>query len=169
MVTNRDDVAGRVRRLRAHGATEPYVHAELGRNSRLDALQAAVLLAKTPHLPQWHDARNRIARRYRAELAHLPLTLPFEPEPPAVHAWHAFVVRSERRDALAVFLRERGIEARVYYPVPLHRQPCFEPLGEPSLPVTEEVCRTALALPIFSAMRDEQQTHVIEQVAAFFR
>jgi dTDP-4-amino-4,6-dideoxygalactose transaminase len=169
VVTNRDDVAGRVRRLRAHGAIEPYVHAELGRNSRLDALQAAVLLAKTPRLPQWHDARVAIARRYRGELANLPLTLPVEPGPPAVHAWHAFVIRCERRDALAAFLRERGIEARVYYPVPLHRQACFAALREPLLPVTEEVCRTALALPIFSAMTDDQQTHVIEQVAAFFR
>ncbi len=169
IVTSRDDVAARVRRLRAHGALEPYVHAELGRNSRLDALQAAVLLAKAPHLAGWQDARARIARRYQVELAGLPLTLPASPEPPAVHAWHAFVVRSERRDALVEALRERGVEARVYYPVPLHRQACFESLDEPALPVSEAICQTALALPVYPAIRTEQQSHVIEQLAAFFR
>jgi dTDP-4-amino-4,6-dideoxygalactose transaminase len=169
IVTRRDDVASRARRLRAHGAIEPYVHGELGKNSRLDALQAAVLLAKAPHLASWQDARSRIARRYQAGLAGLPLLkLPTSPEPPAVHAWHAFVVRSPRRDALVAALREGGIEARVYYPVPLHRQPCFASLGEPPLPVAEEICRTALALPIFPALRDEQQGYVIERVAAFF-
>jgi dTDP-4-amino-4,6-dideoxygalactose transaminase len=167
IVTQRDDVAERARRLRAHGATEPYVHSELGRNSRLDALQAAVLLAKAPHLPAWQQARARIARRYQAELAGLPLRLPTTPEPPALHAWHAFVVRSERRDGLLASLRERGVEARVYYPVPLHRQPCFARLGEPSLPVAEGICRTAIALPIFPSLRDEQQAHVIERTAAF--
>jgi dTDP-4-amino-4,6-dideoxygalactose transaminase len=169
IVTDRDDLAARARRLRAHGALQPYVHGELGRNSRLDALQAAVLLAKAPRLPAWQDTRARIARRYRDGLRGLPLTLPTAPEPPAVHAWHAFVVRSGRRDGLAAALRERGVEGRVYYPVPLHRQPCFASLGEPALPVTEDICRTALALPISPALRDEQQRHVIEQTAAFFR
>jgi dTDP-4-amino-4,6-dideoxygalactose transaminase len=169
IVTDRDDVAARARRLRAHGALQPYVHAELGRNSRLDALQAAVLLAKAPHLAAWQDARARLARRYQAALAGLPLTLPAVPERPAVHAWHAFVVRSERRDALLAALREQGVEARVYYPLPLHRQPCFAGLHEPPLPVAESVCQTALALPISPALRDEQQDHVTGAIAAFFR
>jgi dTDP-4-amino-4,6-dideoxygalactose transaminase len=168
LVTNRDDVAARVRRLRAHGSTAPYVHAEIGRNSRLDALQAAVLLAKAPRLPQWQEARGRIARRYHAELAGLPLTLPAAPPAPAVHAWHAFVVRTPRRDAMAAALRAQGVEARVYYPVPLHRQACFASLEEPALPVTEGICQTALALPIFPAMSDDQQTLVIDAIAGFF-
>jgi dTDP-4-amino-4,6-dideoxygalactose transaminase len=167
VLTSRDDVASRVRRLRAHGATSAYVHAEAGRNSRLDALQAAVLLAKAPHLETWNAARSRLASRYLAELALLPLVLPHRPAPPAVAAWHAFVVRSPRRDVLASFLRERGVETRVYYPVPLHRQECFADLHEPELPVTEEACRTALALPLFTTMSDEQQAYVLEQVAAF--
>ncbi len=99
LVTSREDLARRVRRLRTHGAIEPYVHAELGRNSRLDAVQAAVLLCKTRRLSAWQSARDRIARRYRSELAHLPVRLPDAPARPAVHAWHAFVVRSDRRDA----------------------------------------------------------------------
>jgi dTDP-4-amino-4,6-dideoxygalactose transaminase len=168
VVTSRDDLAERVRRLRTHGAVAPYVHVELGRNSRLDALQAAVLVAKTRHLPAWQAARERIASRYLGELADLPLTLPHAPPAPAAHAWHAFVVRTAKRDALSGFLRERGVETRVYYPVPLHRQECFGGLAEPPLPHSEEACRTALALPMFAAMTDEQQSHVIEQVKRFF-
>jgi len=167
VVTSRDDVAGRLRRLRAHGAVAPYRHAELGRNSRLDALQAAVLLAKSRHLPAWQASRARIASRYLAELAGLPLVLPHVPPAPARPAWHAFVVRSPRRDALGAFLHEAGVETRVYYPVPLHRQECFRNLEEPALPGAEDVCRTALALPLFPAMTQEQQGRVLEQVSRF--
>jgi dTDP-4-amino-4,6-dideoxygalactose transaminase len=169
VVTSDAAVDARVRRLRAHGATRPYVHAELGRNSRLDALQAAVLLAKTRHLAGWQAARERIAARYVRELSPFPLVLPPPPSPPAVHAWHAFVVRAPRiRDALSGWLRERGIETRAYYPVPLHRQECFRALGEPNLPVAEEACRTALALPFFPALSDAQQSLVIEEIEGFF-
>jgi dTDP-4-amino-4,6-dideoxygalactose transaminase len=167
MVTSRDDVAARLRRLRAHGAVAPYRHAELGRNSRLDALQAAVLLAKTRHLPRWQASRARLASRYATELARLPLVLPHVPPAPAAPAWHAYVVRTPRRDALGAFLRDAGVETRVYYPVPLHRQECFRALEEPALPVTEAICATALALPLFPAMKDEQQGHVLEQVTRF--
>jgi dTDP-4-amino-4,6-dideoxygalactose transaminase len=95
--------------------------------------------------------------------------LPGSPEPPAVHAWHAFVIRSDRRDGLAQWLGDRGVDARVYYPKPLHHQACFASLDKASLPVAEGICRTALALPIFPTMKDEVQTYVIEQVASFFR
>ncbi len=169
VVTAREDLADRLRRLRAHGAAAPYVHAELGRNSRLDAVQAAVLLTKIDRLGAWQEARARIAGRYRAELARLPLVLPDEPAAPAAHAWHAFVVRCEGRDALAEQLLEQGIQTRVYYPVPLHRQPCFAALDPPRLPVAERACESALALPIFPTMSDAQQAHVIEQIERFFR
>jgi dTDP-4-amino-4,6-dideoxygalactose transaminase len=167
LVTSRDDVAARVRRLRAHGAVAPYRHAELGRNSRLDALQAAVLLVKSRRLPAWQAARARLASRYAAGLAGLPLVLPHMPPAPAASAWHAYVVRSPRRDALGAFLRDAGVETRVYYPVPLHRQECFLGLDEPALPGVEAICRTALTLPLFPAMTDAQQTHVLEQVKRF--
>ncbi|HEY3822781.1 MAG TPA: DegT/DnrJ/EryC1/StrS family aminotransferase [Polyangiaceae bacterium] len=167
VVTSRDDVAARVRRLRAHGAVAAYRHAELGRNSRLDALQAAVLLVKSRHLPAWLASRARLASRYASELAGLPLVLPHVPPTPSRPAWHAYVVRSPQRDALGAFLHDAGIESRVYYPVPLHRQECFAALDEPSLPVTEDICRTALALPLFPAMTGEQHAHVIAQVRRF--
>jgi dTDP-4-amino-4,6-dideoxygalactose transaminase len=168
VVTARADVAERVRRLRAHGASGPYVHVEPGRNSRLDAVQAAVLLVKAAHLPSWQAARVRLAERYLAGLRSLPLMLPHAPSPPAAPAWHAFVVRSARRDDLASWLRDRGVETRVYYPVPLHRQPCFASLDEPPMPVAEEASRTALTLPLFPTMTDEQQDHVIDCVRRFF-
>jgi dTDP-4-amino-4,6-dideoxygalactose transaminase len=168
VVTPREDVAARLRRLRAHGAVEPYVHAELGRNSRLDAVQAAVLLAKTRHLAGWQQARARLASGYRERLSRLPIVLPDVPPPPGLHAWHAFVVGCERRDELAAWLRGLGVETRVYYPVPLHRQPCFAYLREPSLPAAEAACRTALALPLFAAMTEQEQDHVVRAVERFF-
>jgi dTDP-4-amino-4,6-dideoxygalactose transaminase len=168
LVTSDVELAARVRRLRAHGATAPYVHAEAGRNSRLDALQAAVLLAKVPHLEAWQAARDRLAARYLERLAGLPLVVPRAPAAPASHAWHAFVVRGPRRDALSSFLRDEGVESRVYYPLALHRQPCFEALREPEMPASEEACRTALALPFHPALADDAQAFVIESVRRFF-
>ncbi|HEY6460931.1 MAG TPA: DegT/DnrJ/EryC1/StrS family aminotransferase, partial [Polyangiaceae bacterium] len=168
IVTSDDAVAVRLRRLRAHGAVAPYVHGEQGRNSRMDALQAAVLLVKSRHLARWQQARARLAARYVTELSGLPVTLPHVPASPAVHAWHAFVVRTPRSDALAASLRDRGVESRVYYPVPLHLQECFRALGEPPMPVAERACREALAIPFFPAMTEAQQAQVVAAVRAFF-
>jgi dTDP-4-amino-4,6-dideoxygalactose transaminase len=168
VVTSRAEWAARLRRLRAHGASSMYVHAELGRNSRLDALQAAVLLAKAPRLQGWLAARDRVACRYLEALAGLPLLLPHPPAPPARHAWHAFVVQTERRDDLATHLQARGIETRVYYPMPLHRQPCFAGYDEPPMPVAEDLCKRVLALPMYPSLEGEKQDYVIEQVRGFF-
>jgi dTDP-4-amino-4,6-dideoxygalactose transaminase len=168
-VTTRDpELAARVRRLRAHGSTTPYVHGELGRNSRMDAVQAAILLAKARHLPAWQAARQRLATRYLVGLSRVPMQLPHAPDGPATHAWHAFVVRTPRRDALSEWLKTNGIESRVYYPLPLHRQPCFASLDEPAMPVSEEACRTALALPMHPTMSHEQQDWVVDRVTSFF-
>jgi dTDP-4-amino-4,6-dideoxygalactose transaminase len=168
VVTARPELAERLRRLRVHGATAPYVHGEIGRNSRLDALQAAVLLTKARHFERWMQARARVAARYLSELAPLPVQLPSSVAAPARHGWHAFVVRTERRDALATWLRERGIETRVYYPVPLHRQPCFPSQDAWDLPVAERACRTALALPMYPALEGDRQASVIGEVKRFF-
>jgi len=168
VTTSRDDIAARVRRLRVHGAVAPHMHDEIGYNSRLDEIHAAVLLVKTGYLAAWQAARARIAARYQAELARYPLVLPRAPEPPAVHSWHAFVARSDRRDSLALWLKGRGVDARVYYPKGLHHQTCFASLEIPKLPAAEEICRTALALPIFPSMTEDAQTYVIEQIAEFF-
>ena len=171
IVTSNGALAAAARKLRAHGGrggNAPYVHDVLGRNSRLDALQAAVLLTKSRHVDGWRSGRARVAARYAADLAGLPLELPGAVEPPSVHAWHAYVVRCERRDALRDHLAADGIESRAYYPVPLHRQPCFASLDEPALPVAEDLCRRALALPVFAVMTDEQITRVVESIRSFF-
>jgi dTDP-4-amino-4,6-dideoxygalactose transaminase len=171
IVTSNASVAAAARKLRAHGGRgteDPYVHDLLGRNSRLDALQAAVLLTKSRYVEGWRGGRARVAARYGDELRGLPMELPPEVEPPAVHAWHAYVVRCDDRDRLREHLRAAEIETRVYYPVPLHRQPCFRHLEEPSLPVAEALCRRALALPVFAAMTDEQITNVIGSIRSFF-
>jgi dTDP-4-amino-4,6-dideoxygalactose transaminase len=167
VVTVRDDVADRVRTLRVHGAVAPHIHDEIGHNSRLDEIQAAVLMVKTAYLERWQIARARIAERYRAELQKFPLVLPSAPEPPAAHAWHAFVVRSDRRDALAQWLRERGVDARVYYPKGLHHQACFSTLEIAALPAAEQICRRTLALPLHPSMTEEAQSYVIDQVVNF--
>jgi dTDP-4-amino-4,6-dideoxygalactose transaminase len=169
VVTDDEGVAEHVRRLRAHGATAPYVHHETGRNSRLDALQAAVLSVKTRHLAAWQKARADVAAQYEAGLRGLPLVLVPVPRPPSVHAWHAFVVRVDgRRDSLAAWLERRGVETRVYYPMPLHRQPCFRHLGEPPCPNAERACRTALALPMSAAVTPAQAGLVIRAIRSFF-
>jgi dTDP-4-amino-4,6-dideoxygalactose transaminase len=133
-------------------------------------VQAAVLQVKARYFGSWLDARARIATTYLRELEGLPLYLPCVPRPPAVHAWHAFVVRVPKtRDALAAWLAERGVETRVYYPVPLHEQGAFRAMHDGAdLPNAAEACRTALALPLFSAMTEAQQSYVVEQVTRFF-
>jgi dTDP-4-amino-4,6-dideoxygalactose transaminase len=168
VVTGRSDVAALVRTLRVHGASAPHVHDAIGSNSRLDEVQAAILLVKTRVLEAWQAARARLATRYLEELARFPLAPPHRPKPPALHGWHAFVVRSERRDALLEWLREHGVDARIYYPRPLHEQACFASLPKVSLPIAEKVCKEAVALPLFPSMSETAQAHVIAQIEAFF-
>jgi len=170
VITNDETVAHRVRRLRAHGAIVPYVHPETGRNSRLDAVQAAVLWVKAGHLSSWQTARCDIAERYVDGLGGLPLILPKILPFPSVHAWHAFVVRvgDNCRDALAAWLEKCGIATRIYYPVPLHRQPCFRGLDEPPCPNAERACQTALALPMSAALTSNHTDIVIRAIRTFF-
>lgn len=168
VLTSRDDVAARVRRLRAHGMSAPYVSEEIGTNSRLDALQAAVLNAKLAHLEGWNEARRRVAARYRERLADLDgLVLPVE-RAGARHVYNQLVVRCDARDALAAHLAERGVATRVYYPVALSRMPCFAHLDVPHMPSAELAARTALALPMYPELADDAVDYVADAVRAFF-
>ncbi len=171
VVTSRDDVAARVTRLRAHGMSTAYRSEEIGTNSRLDALQAAVLGVKARHLASWNLARARVASRYRERLADLAprLVLPAERDG-ATHAYNQFVVRTAARDSLAAYLAERGVATRVYYPLTLPRQPCFAHLAEEpaSFPAAEEATRTALALPVYPEISDAAIDYVSDQVREFF-
>lgn len=161
--------ADRVRLLRAHGSRPKYVHHVVGGNFRIDTLQAAILRAKLPHLGGWNLARRRNAERHRAALAGTPLGLP---EPAAEHVWHHFVVRvpDGKRDALRAHLAAREIDTEVYYPTPLHLQPCFSAFEyQPGdLPEAERACAEVLALPVHPDLSEAQLDHVAASVREFF-
>jgi len=163
------ELADRLRLMRAHGSRPKYVHHVVGGNFRIDTLQAAILRAKLPHLSGWNRARRRNAERYLALLDGTPLGLP---EPVAEHVWHHFVVRvpDGRREALRAHLAAREIETEVYYPMPLHLQPCFAALSyKPGdLPHAERACAEVLALPVHPDLTEAQQDHVAAAVRSFF-
>jgi dTDP-4-amino-4,6-dideoxygalactose transaminase len=170
IVTQDDAAAERLRRLRLHGGTRQYHHDEVGTNSRLDSLQAAVLLAKLPFLAGWSEARRRNAARYTEGLAGLPQVRTPLTDPANDHIFHQYTIRAERRNALQTFLRERGVGTAIYYPLALHLQPCFGHLGyrPGSLPVAESVTDEVLSLPVYPELEPAQQDWVIESIRAFY-
>jgi len=175
LTTNQPDVADKLRLLRAHGMQPRYHHKVVGINSRLDTLQAAVLNVKLPHLDRWTGERQVNAQRY-AELFAASglegvLKLP-RVAPARRHAWNQYVVRvpDGRRDALREHLTSARIGTEIYYPVPLHLQECFRPLGYApgSLPESERAAAETLALPIFPELTLAEQQLVVAEIAAFF-
>jgi dTDP-4-amino-4,6-dideoxygalactose transaminase len=175
LATNDLDHARRLHTLRVHGEETKYHHKVIGINSRLDALQAAVLRAKLPHLEEWTTGRQRKAQQY--ELMFLDAGLTERVEVPYVrsdarHIFHQFVirVRDGYRDALRAHLRDRGVGTDVYYPVPLHLQECFAYLGykEGDFPIAEAAAKETLALPVYPELTEEQQDYVVEAIANFF-
>jgi dTDP-4-amino-4,6-dideoxygalactose transaminase len=174
VATSSAEFAGRLARLRVHGAGEQYMHEEVGINSRLDALQAAVLRVRLRHLETWIGERRRVAERYRLLFAEMNLedvvTLPVEEEGNH-HTWHQYVVRCEKRDDLQAFLKGKGIATRVYYPRPLHLQRCFAFLGHGpgDFPVSEALARETLALPMFPELLAEEQERVVRAIAEFYK
>jgi dTDP-4-amino-4,6-dideoxygalactose transaminase len=164
------EFADRLRLMRAHGSRPKYVHHVVGGNFRIDTLQAAILRAKLPHLAEWNAARRRNAGRYHALLAGTPLALP---ETVEAHVWHHYVVRvpDGKRDALRAHLQAREIDTEVYYPMPLHLQPCFAALGyeRGSMPHAERACAEVLALPVHPDLNDAQQEHVAASIREFYR
>jgi len=179
--------AEHLRRLRAHGAAQKYFHDEVGMNSRLDTLQAAVLRVKLPHLDAWNAARARVAAQYDALFTNagatdsrtpvaaggLALRTPFQTPAPARHVWNQYVVRvpADKRDALKAHLGVRGIGSNVYYPKPLHMQPCFAEHGYRAgdLWASEAASQETLALPIFPELTSAEVDHVASEVVDFLR
>ncbi len=170
MVTGDAGMAGRLKAHRLHGGTREYHHDEVGLNSRLDTLQAAVLLAKLPFLAGWSARRRALADRYSAELAVMPGVTPPPTDPANEHIWHQYTIRAERRDGLVVHLRARGIGHKIYYPLALHLQPCFAHLGyRPGrLPVTEAASQAVVSLPIYPELTERQQDEVISAIREFY-
>lgn len=168
LVTNRDDVAERARLLANHGDRGKYNHViPNGRNSRLDAIHAAVLRVKLPHLDAWNSARRAVAARYAAGLAGLPLNLPVE-RTGTECVYHQYAVRTAQRDRFQAALTERGVGTAVHYPRALHEQEGFRHLGYApgSLPAAERAAADVLSLPISPFLGKEQQDHVIASAAA---
>jgi len=171
VLTGDPALADRIALLRTQGARPKYHHLAIGGNFRLDPLHAAVLRAKLPHLAAWTAARRRHADRYRAlfAAAGVPPELRLPAAHPA-HVYHQFVIRAPRRDALRAALAGDGIATEIYYPEPLHLQPCFAELGyrPGAFPIAERACREVLALPIHPALAADAQAFVVDRIAAFY-
>jgi dTDP-4-amino-4,6-dideoxygalactose transaminase len=170
MLTQDDALAARLRKLRLHGGAKQYHHDEVGFNSRLDTVQAAVLLVKLRYLAGWSAARRGVAARYGALLSGVAGVTPPAVDPANEHIFHQYTVRAERRDALAEHLRSQGIGCAVYYPMALHLQPCFAHLGygPGSLPETERAMAEVLSLPIYPELAEAQQDRVVAAVRGFY-
>jgi dTDP-4-amino-4,6-dideoxygalactose transaminase len=169
-VTARDaDLAERLRTIRQHGSKPKYFHGIIGGNFRLDALQAAILRVKLPWLDGWTEARRAAAATYRALFAERGLDgeVALPREAPGLHAYNQFVIRTARRDELARHLEQRGVSTAIYYPSPLHLQPCFAHLGYQAgdLPVAERACAEVLALPCFPGITEAEQARVVDAIS----
>jgi len=170
--TNDDATAERLRKLRVHGGVQMYHHEEVGYNSRLDALQAAVLAAKLPHLDGWSAARRAHAAFYDEALAGIDgLTTPIvRPGNESIVNQYTLRVAGGKRDALREHLTAAGVGSSVYYPVPLHLQECFAYLGyrEGQFPESERACREVLSIPVFPELSEAQLAFVAETIRGFF-
>jgi dTDP-4-amino-4,6-dideoxygalactose transaminase len=174
MVTTNDiQLSERVRMLRVHGGREKYVHEMVGVNSRLDALQATVLKIKLNYLEDWTKGRQRNAQRYASLFQQAKLldrvTLPAV-RPENRHVYNQYVIRVPQRDRLRAFLKDKGVGTEVYYPVPLHLQPCYRDLGYSpgSFPHAEKAAQETLALPIYAELTADQQAYVVETIKSFY-
>lgn len=179
VTTNSPELAELARMLRQHGMRRRYHHDELGWNTRLDGIQAAILTVKLRYVDGWNEARRTVAERYHAlfRSAGLGETGPYPDRgvvlprevPGSRHAWHQFVIRVRRRDELREFLASREIGSEIYYPVPLHLQDALKGLGyrEGDFPEAERAAREVLALPMFPELREDEQQAVVAAIAEF--
>ena len=168
VVTNDPVLAERMRMLRTHGWKKKYYSEEVGYNSRLDALQAAILQAKFPHLDSWNEKRRELAHRYSEKLGSSSVVIPVEREW-GKHVYHLYIVRSEKREALQAFLKQKGIASEVYYPLPPHLATPCRKFGykEGDFPHAEKASIETFALPLYPELTLSQQDEVIAAVCAF--
>jgi dTDP-4-amino-4,6-dideoxygalactose transaminase len=169
VTTNDESLADRLAALRVHGRTGKYFHQWIGVNSRLDALQAAVLAVKFRYLDGWTAGRQKNADIYRERLASTAVTLPQPRDYQTRHVYNQFSIRSARRDELQTYLKNNGIGSEVYYPLPLHLQPCYADLGyqKGDFPVSERLAGESLALPIHSELAAEDIDYICDAIRSF--
>jgi len=169
MVTNDETLADAMRVIAAHGSKARYYHERLGVNSRLDTVQAAILLVKLRHLENWNAARQRSAARYDDLLKGTPVTVPYV-APTGQHIFHQYTLRAPKRDGLAAFLKEKGIPHAIYYPVPLHLQKAYEMSGYKSgdFPVTEKAAAEVISLPMHTELTEEQLQFIVGPIKEFY-
>ena len=170
MVTQDDALAARLRRLRVHGGAKQYFHDEVGYNSRLDALQAAVLVAKLSHLPAWSAKRRANAAYYDAALRGVGEVVTPVVDQANESIFNQYTIRVQRRDDLRQFLTDRKIGSAIYYPLPLHLQPCFAYLGyaRGACPIAEQAANEVLSLPIYPELEERQLDEVVRAIRAFY-
>jgi len=175
VVTNHPDLAEKIRILRVHGSQPKYFHKKIGINSRLDTIQAAILLVKFEYLEKWTTDRQKKADRYHLLFQNLPSSVDRFKLPTIQyqnrHIFHQYVIRVQERDRLKQFLMENGIGTDIYYPLPLHLQECYSFLKyrRGDLPVSEKASEESLALPIYPELREDEQEYVVNQIKAFYK
>jgi dTDP-4-amino-4,6-dideoxygalactose transaminase len=170
IVTNDDKLADLLKKLRVHGAQPKYYHSVVGYNSRLDSIQAAVLLVKLNYLPEWHEARRQKADYYNLLLDTVgQVTTPFV-HAHNYHIYHQYTILAENRDKLKEHLKAREIGFDTYYPLPLHLQECYRDLGykEGNLRIAEELAWKAISLPVFPELTLEEQEYVADSIKEFY-
>lgn len=168
ITTNNEEIARKARMLRDHGSSKKYIHELLGKNARLDELQAVVLRARLPHLNEWNNLRREHATVYNYLLKESAVRLPKESNGNK-HVYHLYVIQTTDRDALQAFLKDQGVGTGIHYPVPAHLQPALADLGyKPGdLPVTEEVTMKILSLPMYPELSNEQIVYIADQIIAY--
>ena len=170
VLTKRQDLGEKVRKLRVHGMEDtPYHHEMIGINSRLDEIKACALVVKFPYLESWNRKRLENAQYFNKKLQKLPIILP-KIEDETSHIFHLYVIRVERRDKLQAFLKDKGIQAGIYYPVPLHLQECFARFGYKNgdFPEAEKASLTSLALPVYPELKKAEKDYIVKTVKEFF-
>lgn len=167
VTTNDDELAKTIRALANYGSNEKYVNVYQGLNSRLDEIQAAVLDVKLKYIDAENARRREIANRYVAEINNINIVLPQLPENQEEHVWHLFVVRTPEREKLQNYLTEKGVQTLIHYPIPPHKQEAYVEMNNLSFPITEEIHKIVLSLPISPVMSNDEVTKVIETINNF--
>ena len=169
IVTNRKDIADKVRALGNYGSDYKYHHIYKGTNSRLDEMQSAFLRVKLPYLDKWNVYRRKIAKRYLEEIRNPLITLPVKSTEEFEHIYHVFVIRCEQRDRLEAYLAEKGIGTVKHYPIPMHLQEAYKDLGigKGELPIAENISSTVLSIPMYYGMTEDEIQYVINALNSF--